>query len=200
MNSCPQCKQPAGVNANTIEFGPNNRGCFDCFTSDLEILGIFKEDFKNVQPINSTNPDVPSYLNKVSLRIFSVIYQKLKKSLDTISADDLKSYKENSPQIMEIQSKFLALKRICLATNISYKEKMEKFYFYNAQEVKIGDIERADLLVKIDFFARKTKVSIQTSKANSYTPGSRYIFIPAKEDVSFISNSRNSQSLALAVV
>lgn len=168
MNDCPVCREPAGNNANTIFFSDNNRGHFDCIKVYLDIIGVTKDDLKNYHPVNV------SYFFRDSVRIFSFIYEKLKKDLDQISADDLKSYQDTSPKIMDITYKFLALEEICLSCGLSYEEKVSKFLFYNEknneQASLLSNKKLYDLSVKIDFFAVKTGVFIKRSNSALYTP------------------------------
>lgn len=172
---CCKCGKFCGVNPQTIHFGPNKYGHFECFKNDLDILGITQTDLKKQHPENLNS------LFLGSSEVFTFIFEALKKELNTISIKSLKSYKDNTSDIQEKRAKFLALKRICIACGIDYKEKVIKFYSYNARSVSVGDKEKNDFLAKIDFFGRQTGVIISVSQTMNYTPSSECIYIQSSQ-------------------
>lgn len=119
---CPVCNQLIKLNKETIRFGENNYGHIHQFYDDLNILDIkILEEKKiatffplNIKPWNQ------------AFEAFPLIYERLSYYLQETKIE-IQSYSDNSPEIQDITAKFLALKRICLKSNISYNKKMQTF-------------------------------------------------------------------------
>jgi hypothetical protein len=126
---CPVCKKAIKINKETIRFGENAYSHIHLYYKDLSILEINKEAIHTYAPCNVNKPWGQTF------EAFPLFYEKLTKFL-TETAVDIQNYRDNSPEIRYITGKFLAVKRMCLASNTNYNKKMQTFFTEKLKKCK----------------------------------------------------------------